>query len=108
MTAVVTHAAGKIKVWEIWNEPTVPGYWQGTNQQMLRLAQDAYGIIKAIDPNALVTTPAPSTGINGVANWMGPYLALGGGNTPTSSAFTDITGARRRESIPSPRPSSPW
>ena len=46
---------------------------------MLRLAQDAFTIIKSIDPNALVTTPAPSTGINGVANWMGPYLALGGG-----------------------------
>lgn len=79
VTAVVTRAAGKIRYWEIWNEPTVPGYWTGTNQQMLRLAQDAFTIIKAIDPTALVTTPAPSTGINGVANWMGPYLALGGG-----------------------------
>jgi hypothetical protein len=79
VTAVVTRAAGKIKYWEIWNEPTVSGYWVGSNQQMLRLAQDAFTIIKSIDPNALVTTPAPSTGINGVANWMGPYLALGGG-----------------------------
>lgn len=79
VTAVVTHAAGQIRYWEVWNEPTVPGYWVGTNQQMLRLAQDAHSIIKSIDPNALVTTPAPSTGINGVANWMGPYLALGGG-----------------------------
>src|SRR6202043_2962748 len=40
VTAVVTRAAGKIKYWEIWNEPTVVGYWQGTNPQMLRLAQD--------------------------------------------------------------------
>jgi hypothetical protein len=79
VTAIVTHAAGNVKYWEVWNEPTVAGYWQGTNQQMLRLAQDAYSIIKSIDPNAMVTTPAPSTGINGVANWMGPYLALGGG-----------------------------
>jgi hypothetical protein len=79
VTAVVTRAAGKIKYWEIWNEPTVSGYWVGSNQQMLRLAQDAFAIIKSIDPNALVATPAPSTGINGVANWMGPYLALGGG-----------------------------
>ncbi len=79
VTAIVTHAAGQIKYWEMWNEPTVPGYWQGTNAQMLRMAQDAYGIIKSIDPTALVTTPSPSTGIHGVANWMGPYLALGGG-----------------------------
>lgn len=79
VTAVVTHAAGQIKYWEMWNEPTVPGYWQGNNQQMMRMAQDAYTIIKSIDPTALVTTPSPSTGIHGVANWMGPYLALGGG-----------------------------
>jgi hypothetical protein len=79
VTAVVTHAAGQIKYWEIWNEPTVPGYWQGNNAQLLRMAQDAYAIIKSIDPTAQVTTPSPSTGINGVANWMGPYLALGGG-----------------------------
>jgi len=79
VTAVVTHANGQIKYWEIWNEPTVPGYWQGNNSQMLRMAQDAYAIIKSIQPSALVTTPTPSTGINGVANWMGPYLALGGG-----------------------------
>ena len=79
VTAVVTHAAGRVKYWEVWNEPTVSGYWQGNNQQMLRLAQDAYNIIKSIDANALVTTPAPSTGINGVANWMGPYLSIGGG-----------------------------
>ena len=79
VTAIVTHAAGQIKYWEMWNEPTVPGYWQGNNAQMLRMAQDAYGVIKSIDPTALVTTPSPSTGINGVANWMGPYLALGGG-----------------------------
>jgi len=79
VTAVVTHAAGQIKYWEIWNEPTVPGYWAGNNAEMLRMAKDAYAIIKAIDPSAMVTTPSPSTGINGVANWMGPYLALGGG-----------------------------
>jgi hypothetical protein len=79
VSAIVTHAAGRIQYWEIWNEPTVPGYWVGTNAQMLRMAQDAYGIIKAADPSALVTTPTPSTGIYGVANWMGPYLALGGG-----------------------------
>lgn len=79
VTAIVTHAAGQIKYWEMWNEPTVPGYWQGNNAQMLRMAQDAYGIIKSIDPTAVVTTPSPSTGVYGVANWMGPYLALGGG-----------------------------
>lgn len=79
VTAVVTHVGTQIKYWEMWNEPTVPGYWQGTDAQLLRMAMDAYGIIKSINPNAVVTTPSPSTGIHGVSNWMGPYLALGGG-----------------------------
>jgi hypothetical protein len=87
VTAVVTHANGQIKYWEIWNEPTVSGYWQGNNSQMLRMAQDAYAIIKSINPSALVTTPTPSTGITGVANWMGPYLALGGGQYADIMSF---------------------
>jgi len=87
VTANVTHAAGQIKYWEMWNEPTVSGYWQGNNAQMLRMAQDAYGIIKSINPSALVTTPSPSTGIYGVAAWMGPYLALGGGQYADIMSF---------------------
>jgi hypothetical protein len=84
VTAIVTHAGGQIKYWEIWNEPTIAKFWQGNNAQMVRMAKDAYNIIKAIDPTAQVTTPSPSTGINGVADWMGPYLAVGGG------AYADI------------------
>ena len=102
VTAVVTRANGKIKYWEIWNEPTIAGYWTGTNQQMLRLAQDAYTIIKAIDPNALVTTPSPSTGINGVANWMGPYLALGGGKYADIMAFQGYNWSTQAGVYPQP------
>ncbi|HVO81103.1 MAG TPA: Ig-like domain-containing protein [Terriglobales bacterium] len=84
VTAIVTHANGQIKYWEIWNEPTISKFWQGNNAQLVRMAKDAYNIIKSIDPTAQVTTPSPSTGVNGVAKWMGPYLATGGG------AYADI------------------
>jgi len=102
VTAVVTHAAGHVKYWEIWNEPTVVGYWTGTNQQMLRLAQDAFAIIRSIDPAALITTPAPSTGINGVANWMGPYLALGGGQYADIISFHGYSWSTQAGVYPQP------
>ena len=57
VTAIVAHAAGRIKYWELWNEPDCPYEWRGTNAQLVRMAKDAYAIIKAADPTAMVTTP---------------------------------------------------
>jgi hypothetical protein len=93
VTAVVTRYKGEIKYYEIWNEPTAPIMWQGTDPQLVRMAQDARCIIigtgcsslstytqKAIDPSAQITTPAyvTDTGIN-VATAMSSFLADGGG-----------------------------
>jgi len=85
--AIVTHAAGKIKYWEIWNEPDVPSEWTGTMAQMARMSQDAYSIIKAVDPNAMVTTPTPvndGEGLQTIGGWMSSYFAGSGEN------FADI------------------
>lgn len=58
ITAVVGHAAGRVKLWEIWNEPNDSSFWSGDIQTMVALARDAYRIIKSIDPTAKVLTPA--------------------------------------------------
>lgn len=58
----VTRAAkryrGKIAVWEVWNEPNLARFWQGTRQQYWDLilvpAADA---IHRIDPKAMVAGP---------------------------------------------------
>jgi hypothetical protein len=86
VTALVTHAAGRIHYWEVWNEPDVPQMWNGTTAQMLRMVADAYTIIKSIDPSALVTTPTTVNTNNGhtIDHWLPPYLAAGG------SAYADI------------------
>jgi hypothetical protein len=86
VTAVVTHAAGKIHYWEVWNEPDVPMEWNGTMAQMARMAKDAYTIIKAIDPSALVTTPTPVNAAPGqsINIWLPKYLGTGG------AAYADI------------------
>jgi len=81
VTALVTHAAGRIRYWELWNEPSYCGFWTGTNDQMVRMAKDAYQIIHSIDPNAVVLSPAPAGPVSYPPSiWMGPYLAAGGGN----------------------------
>jgi hypothetical protein len=86
VTALVSHAAGRIKYWEMWNEPDCAYEWNGTNAQLVRMAKDAYAIIKAGDPTALVTTPSSVNAGSGhsIDIWLPAYLAAGGG------AYADI------------------
>lgn len=43
-----------IRVWEIWNEPDVPHFWQGGSRAYARLLKTAAIIIKTLDPQATV------------------------------------------------------
>jgi polysaccharide biosynthesis protein PslG len=82
--ALVTHAAGRVKYWELWNEPNILARWTGTNAQLVRMASDAKTIILQIDPSAVLLTPCPADGITGTGTWMANYLADGGG------AYADV------------------
>jgi uncharacterized protein (TIGR03437 family) len=92
MTALANHAAGqtpgKIKYWEIWNEPNYSNYWTGTVEQLVRMAQDAYTIIKQVDPQAVILTPPVSRGVDtgsgGGWSWLDKYFKAGG------AQWTDI------------------
>jgi hypothetical protein len=53
---------------------------------MLRLAQDAHSILKAADPNALITSPPVVNTQLAAANWLLPYFQAGGGQ------YADIIG----------------
>jgi len=62
VSALMAHAGpGKIKYFEVWNEPNIPVEWGGTVAQVVRLAKDAQAIIKAVDPQAVIVGPAPSS-----------------------------------------------
>jgi hypothetical protein len=108
VTAIVTHnqqsTTAHVLYWEIWNEPNAIGNWQGTMAQIVRMAADAYAIIKTIDPNAIVTSPAP-TGEwkpdgkhTAVALWMQEFLAAGG--LKYMDIFSFHTYVWRQNSIP--------
>ena len=68
VTAIVTNAAGRIKYWELWNEPDQANSYCGDLATMVTMAQHAYRIIKSIDPSAMVLSPS-ATGRTG-ATWL--------------------------------------
>lgn len=59
ITNLATRYKGKITSYEIWNEPNVAYFWQGTPQQLASLVQTAARIIKNIDPTATIVAPSP-------------------------------------------------
>lgn len=76
VTAVVTRYKGKIKYYELWNEPNLSVYWTGTVAQLETIGAAVYPLIKAIDPAALVLSPV-NIGNTGIP-WMNTYLSISG------------------------------
>ncbi|HLK33270.1 MAG TPA: hypothetical protein VKT29_09285 [Terriglobales bacterium] len=87
VAAIAKHAAGRIKYWELWNEPYNQPMWKGTVQQLVRMAQDAQSIIKSIDPEAVVLSPPSGIREQRAKEWFRSYLAAGGGRYADGIAF---------------------
>ena len=87
ITAVATHAHGRIRYWELWNEPVNYYYWNGTFPQMVRLAKDARDIILHIDPKSLMLSPPNGAHHPYGQHWWKQYAALGGLNYADVIAF---------------------
>ncbi|HTU42210.1 MAG TPA: glycosyl hydrolase [Candidatus Aquilonibacter sp.] len=76
---------GRIRYYEIWNEPNLPRLSQTCSpEKLLILAREAYTTLKQVDPNIRVISPSPVNG-NGL-DWLDRYLELGGGK------YADIIG----------------
>lgn len=85
ITAALQRAAGRIRYWEIWNEPEDPKYYSGDIATMVRLQRRAFEIIKASDPSLQVITPSFIGTAEGF-RWQSDFLAAGGGK------YADIIG----------------
>jgi hypothetical protein len=85
VTAVVTNAAGRIKYWELWNEPDQSTSYCGNLAAMVTMAQHAYRIIKSIDPSAMVLSPS-AAGTAG-SRWLDSFIKAGGLHTFDIAAF---------------------
>jgi hypothetical protein len=93
--ALATHAAGKIKYWELWNEPDDVGFYCGDIASMVTMAQHASQIIKSIDPEALILSPAVVNG-PGPA-WLSLFLSAGGANYVDVIAFHGYSTAQAED-----------
>jgi len=58
ITAVAQRYKGRIRYYEIWNEPNDPTYYTGTVSELAELTAEAYSIIKSVDPGNTVLSPA--------------------------------------------------
>jgi hypothetical protein len=85
VTALSQHVAGRIKYWEVWNEPMVTPFFSGTPAQLVRMAKDLRAITQALDPKAQILSPPGSdyhvspSGTCYAANTMSQYFAAGMG-----------------------------
>src|ERR1700731_1022948 len=90
VSALATHAAGRIKYWEMWNEPNETAVsWAGGIPTLVTMTQHAHSIIKSIDHNAIIVSPGTDKnsatvtycnqvlGLSCGSNWMAAYLAAG-------------------------------
>lgn len=59
VTTIATRYQGVITAYEIGNEPNVKSFWNGTDQELVKMVRTASQIIKGVDPAATVVAPAP-------------------------------------------------
>lgn len=76
--SVAQRYKGRIRNYELWNEPNLPGFFSGRPEDMVVLAREAYRILKSVDPENRLVAPA-TTGDKESLAWLDRYLALGGG-----------------------------
>ncbi len=73
---MVRHYKGRIRHWEIWNEPNI-FFWSGPRELYAKLLTKAYEAIKAEDPDAVVlgcsTAGIDRTFIENVMKWGGRF-----------------------------------
>lgn len=81
---VATRYKGRIRDWEIWNEPNRPQSWTGSVETMVDMEREAYAILKQIDPSCVVVSPA-ATETRGL-KFLDAFLDKGGGK------YADVIG----------------
>ena len=116
VSAVATRYKGKIKYYEIWNEPSISTSWQGTTAQLVRMAQDAQCVVqgkncnalsnysggKSIDTSAVMLTPAfVTTDQADLVTLFTTYFQAGGGTYADNIAFHGYVGANPPENVAS-------
>lgn len=76
---------GRVRLYEIWNEPNDKTFFSGTAANLVELTRIASEELKRIDPDIRLVSPSVTGGGKEV-NWLDDFLRLGGG------AYVDVIG----------------
>ena len=102
-TTTVQRYCGTVKYYETWNEPNNAQYWDGTNAQLLAVAQQIYSIAKdpancgctngvcrpngGVNPNQVLLPPISDINPTNLA-WLDTYLGSTGAQYPYADVAT--------------------
>ncbi len=71
------NGARGIAAYQVWNEANIVNYWaqnsQNNPQKMAMLTSAAYGVVKSLDPGALVLGPAFATRLSWQRTYLGTF-----------------------------------
>jgi hypothetical protein len=111
VTALVTHTKGRIRRWEVWNEPPNGTGRDQTPADYAKIVISAYDAAKAVDPDCLIGLAAKSAHITYLEQTIAagakdhfdyitlhPYEVLNGiaDNAGTEAVFLNIVPALRK------------
>ena len=96
ITAVAQRYKGRIRYYEIWNEPNDTTYYTGTVAELAEPTAEAYSILKAVDPGNTVVSPAAYR-----PGYLDQLLQAGVGANVDRSPFTSTRHRRRQPPPPS-------
>ena len=68
------HFRGRVAAWEVWNEPNLDGFWDGSPADIAALLRASYDDFKAGDPEADVVMAAP---VHNDVEWLRKVYAAG-------------------------------
>jgi len=71
---------GKVRNYEIWNEPNIKHHYSGSVEKLVEMTCEASRILKTIDPANQIISPAATAGARGHIDYLISFLELGGKN----------------------------
>lgn len=75
---------GKIRLYEVWNEPASSGMFSGTVAQMVEMTKIVRKEVASVDPDARIVCPSPAK--HESLDWFKRFVTAGGAN------YCDIIG----------------
>lgn len=91
-TTVATRYLGKVKFYEVWNEPNYSRFWAGSDTQLAQLLRRANQAIKAVDATAKIICPAVAEPEGAGLTTLTAVLDASDGAAGTGKQWVDIVG----------------